>query len=75
MLLSVAVKVFFYTFFPKGNAFVSQLSIKFFIFFSRVSTQFILKSIPGINFFPKVSSHKWSACLFMISMTELVKKS
>ena len=60
VITSYVVKVFFYTFPPKGNTFVSLFFIQFFIFFSRVFRKFICKSTSGINFFPKVSNHKRS---------------
>ena len=48
VIVSYVVKVFFYTFPPKGNKFVSLFFIQFFIFFSRVFRKFISKSTSGI---------------------------
>ena len=61
--MTYVVKVFFYTFPPQGNTFVSLFFIQFFIFFSSVFTKFISKSTSGINFFSKVSSQKRSLIL------------
>ena len=60
VIISYVVKVFFDTFPPKDNRFVCLFLIQSFIFFCRVFTKFISKSTSGINFFPKVSSHKRS---------------
>ena len=60
VIIAYVVEVFFYTFLPKGNTFLSLFFIQSFIFFPRDFAKFISKSTSGTNFFPKVSSRKKS---------------